>query len=156
MKKSIISSDLSHDQVFVDKVIKEMLDHSNRRLFSIIITSDNFYVQYKSSHSFYHLQKLSNKLNIQIIRVYGIPGHGKNEVDCCSGVAKIAIRNKVSKGKFFSSAEDCTNFLSNKFANFIDPKYMFKVINSEELIVLRKDDQKFNSNQLKGCLNLEW
>ena len=51
---------------------------------SIIITSDNCYIQYKSSHSFIHLQKLSNKLNIQIIRVYGIPGHGKNEVDCCS------------------------------------------------------------------------
>ena len=93
---------------------------------------------------------LSNKLNIQIIRVYGIPGHGKNEVDCCSGVAKIAIRNEVSKGKPFSSAEDRTNFLSNKFANFIDPKYMFKVINSEELNVSCKADQKIQFKPIKG------
>ena len=56
---------------------------------TLIITCDDCTCQYKSVQHVYHLQKLATELKTTIIRIYGIAGHGKNEVDCCGGVVKI-------------------------------------------------------------------
>ena len=58
---------------------------------TFIITGENCCSQYKSAKTFYHLNNICNKYNINIIGIYGVAGHGKNEVDTVGGVSKIAI-----------------------------------------------------------------
>ena len=58
---------------------------------TLVIESDNCSVQYKLARHFYHLQQLSNQTNKTIIRIYGIDGHDKVEVDHVGGVAKVAV-----------------------------------------------------------------
>ena len=74
--------DLQHDQSFVATVIENMLDGIDVDGKVLVIISDNCSAQFKSVHNFTDLQNLANKLQVAIIRIYGIPGHGKNEIDC--------------------------------------------------------------------------
>ena len=71
-----------HDHVFVKIAMDEMLSEvSNMNSFdAVVIESDNCTAQYKSAKDFNDLQKLSNRLDKNIIRLYGIAGHGKGEV----------------------------------------------------------------------------
>ena len=55
---------------------------------NIVIITGNCASQYKSALNFHDLQKIANKTKSQIIKIYGILGHGKNEIDCVGGVAK--------------------------------------------------------------------
>lgn len=67
----------------------------------LIIESDNCAAQYKSSVHFESIQRLSDKYNIKIIRLFGIPEHGKGEVDHVGGIAKTAIQREIATGAFF-------------------------------------------------------
>ena len=69
----------------------------------------------KSEQHFHDLQSVATKYKIKIIRIYGIAGHGKNEIDTVGGVAKIALRKSVAKGDFFPLASACVKFLVEKF-----------------------------------------
>ena len=105
------SDDLQHDQSFVATVIENMLDGIDVVGKTLVIISDNCCAQYKSVQNFTDHQNLANKLQVTIVRIYGIPGHGKNEIDCVGGggegVVKIAIRRAVTEGHFFPSATSC-------------------------------------------------
>ena len=57
----------------------------------MLIESDNCTSQHKSAKSFYDMQELAKKYNINLIHLNGIAGHGKGEVDHVGGVAKISI-----------------------------------------------------------------
>ena len=57
----------------------------------IVVDGDNCSSQYKSVLHFYYLQELANNYNIPVVRMYGIPGHGKGEVDRVGGTANVAI-----------------------------------------------------------------
>ena len=46
----------------------------------VVIDSDNFTAQYKSAKHFNNLQKLSDRLDKNIIHLYKIAGHRKCEV----------------------------------------------------------------------------
>ena len=59
---------------------------------AIVIDSDNCSVQYKSCLSFHHLQRISNKFDLPVIKMYGIPGHGKGEVDHVGSTAKVMAK----------------------------------------------------------------
>ena len=97
-----ISDDLTHDQAFVRAVMEEMLGEMDIEHGStLIVFSDNCSCQYKSSQNFHDLQAVSTKYNIKVIRIYGIPGHGKNEIDMAGGIVKIALRRSVSMGGSF-------------------------------------------------------
>lgn len=74
---------------------------------TVIITSDNCSSQYKSANFFSDLQNLATEFNVTIVRIYGIAGHGKNEVDMVGGTAKIAIRTAISRNKSFFNAGEC-------------------------------------------------
>ena len=71
-----------HDHVFVKIAMDEMLSEVNNMnsFDAVVIESDNCTAQYKSAKHFNDLQKLSNRLDKNIIRLYGIAGHGKGEV----------------------------------------------------------------------------
>ena len=87
-----LSNDRKHDQHFVHTVLDTMLDSFDfEESEYLIIESDNCAAQYKSSVHFESIQRLSDKYDIKIIRLFGIPEHGKGEVDHVGGIAKTAI-----------------------------------------------------------------
>ena len=82
-----ISDSVKHDQSFTNIVINEMLaDEDVSSYDCVVIDSDNCSGQYESVLNFHHLQELSDVHNITVIRMYGIPGHGKGEVDHVGGI----------------------------------------------------------------------
>ena len=83
-----ISDDLKHDQKFVRVCVEEMLssiDIPHDETQYLVIESDNCTSQYKSAEHFYDLQCIADAIKKKIIRVYGIAGHGKGEVDHVGG-----------------------------------------------------------------------
>ena len=122
-----LSDDIKHDQTFVLNVMQRMIDEVNIEP-GVSCTS-----QYKSVQNFFDLQNLANEHHVKIIRIYGIPGHGKNETDCVGSVAKIAIRHAVTTGEFFPTSTDCVNFLTKKFESSYNPEYCIKEISPETL-----------------------
>ena len=88
--------------MFVELVSVEMLKSVvTENGIHLIVKSDNCSAQYKSAQHFFHLHELSTEKQIPIIRIYGIAGHGKGEVDHVGGLAKITIRREISGGGFF-------------------------------------------------------
>ena len=61
----------------------------------IITESDNCTVQYKSAEHFTNIQKLSDEYQRPVIRLYGIAGHGKGEVDHVGVLPKLLFGMKL-------------------------------------------------------------
>ena len=111
-----ISDDVIHDQSFVNSVMISTIQAEIKSFAdTIFIQSDNCASQYKSAESFFDLQNLSNNFGRRVIRVYGVAGHGKSEVDSVGGTLKIAVRRAVSCGSYFEKSSDIVSFLSSKF-----------------------------------------
>ena len=126
-----VSDSKKHDQVFTNIAITEMLskeDVTNSDV--VIIDSDNCASQYKSGLHFYHLQEISNNYVISVIRTYGIPGHGKGEVDHVGCTAKVTI---------FINATDIVDALNEKYADSTTTRYCIIEISEEELQTSRKE-----------------
>ena len=106
-----VSDTLKHDQVFVKFAIMDMLENTNiANISTIIIESDNCKAQYKSAHHYDDLQEITNMLNKTLIRVFGVAGHGKGEVDHVGGIVKVAVRQEVARGQIFTSASQVQRF----------------------------------------------
>ena len=105
----------------------------------IIIDSDNCASQYKSGLHFYHLQEISNNYDISVIRTYGIPGHGKGEVDHVGGTAKVTIRRMAAAGCTFINATDIVDALKKNYADSTTTQNCIKEISEEELQTSRKE-----------------
>ena len=85
-----LSDDVYQDQVFVNIVLDKMLEESKlEEGETLVIESDNCTSQYKSAEHFDGLVKLATRNNVKIIRIYGVAGHGKGEVDHVGGIAKV-------------------------------------------------------------------
>lgn len=136
-----LSSDRKHDQHFVHCVLEEMLHNTEQHISSnsvIMIESDNCSCQYKSSAHFDSLQRLSDDIGRKIIRVFGIPEHGKGEVDHVGGIAKTAIRREIAAGSFYSDVNDMVAMLREKFESKESPKYVCKVISENTVLEQRE------------------
>jgi len=145
------SDDLTHDQSFVNVTLYQMLSSIEiEPKTSLIITSDNCKGQYKSTQNFFDLQRLSNHYQCTIVRIYGIAGHGKNEVDAVGGVAKIAIRKAIAQGQSFFNSEDCIDFLMGKFGECVSPTYSVQLIDPEKLADDRKEARFQRFPTIKG------
>ena len=119
-----VSDSQVHDQVFSKHTLKEMISSSDIPAGTqLVIESDNCSGQFKSAHHFYHLQQLSNELGSTIVRMYGIAGHGKGEVDHVGGVAKVAVRRQIAGGEVFLRSKNIVEFLRNKFGENTSPSY---------------------------------
>ena len=103
----------------------------------LIIESDNCSSQYKSAQHFFDLQEISNENDIFIIRIFGIAGHGKGEVDHVGGLTKIAIRHEIARGDYLDSAADMVDFLIEKFGNCVNPRYSISEISCRDLEIER-------------------
>ena len=119
-----ISDSRVHDQAFVKLVLVKMLDSVTIPEGAIIIIeSDNCSSQYKSAHHFQDIQDLANKYGCTIIRVFGIAGHGKGEVDHVGGVAKVAVRQEIARGYIYTKAHEICEYLHEKFGKKTAPVY---------------------------------
>ena len=119
-----LSNSRIHDQVFVKQVLEEMFEVADiPDGVKLVIESDNCSGQYKSTQHFSHLQLLSNTWNRVIIRLYGIAGHGKGEVDHVGGVAKIGVRTAIASGSVFDNSKEIVSFLNEKFGKKESPRY---------------------------------
>ena len=125
-----------HDQVFVNKVLLEMLQNVDdfEQIDTILIENDNCFNQYKYAQHFHNLQSISNKFNKNLICVYGVTGHGKREVDHVGGLAKVIIRQWVAACEVFLSSSKMVDYLAVKFKDSTNPKYIVKEIDSSLLV----------------------
>ena len=82
---------------------------------------------------------------MKIIRVYGIAGHGKGEVDQVGGMTKVAVRREVAAGKSFINADDIVEILEQKF-----PNNFFDVISTKELEDRRSEDVLLSVETIDG------
>ena len=129
-----ISDSNKHNQVFVNIVMNEMLAEADvTNCDMIVVDSDNCSSQYKSVLHFYHLQELTNNYNIPVVRMYGIPGHGKGEVDHVGGTAKVTIRKMAARGHSFYNASNIVEALVDWYAGSSSVKYYIKEISPEQL-----------------------
>ena len=143
-----------HNQVFVDLVIKEMLNEEDLTSpEAVLVDSDNCTGQYKSAEHFYHLQQTSNTYDLPVIRIYGVPGHGKGEVDNVGGMAKVAVRRMAAEGQSFHNAEDITSALHGKFKENTSPQYHIKEIKVQDLEIARNKIKKMSFKTVDGSSN---
>ena len=98
-----------------------------------MIESDNCTSQYKSAQHYHDLQEISTKYDRMLVRVFGIAGDGKGEIDHIGVLAKIAIRQVVTLGKYFNSSKEILEFLSKKFNGSKSLSYMWKEIEVSQL-----------------------
>ena len=63
-----LSDDTNHDSIFVDHVIRDIIDKYNIQNEDLWIQSDNALSQYKNKYSFGLLNKLASEFNLRIIR----------------------------------------------------------------------------------------
>eukprot|EP00794_Sanderia_malayensis_P019611 gene19611-21542_t len=133
-----VSDTLVHDQAFVDIAMREMLSTTDLdEATCILVESDNCSGQYKSAEHFHDLQKISNDTNLKLIRLYGIEGHGKGEVDHVGGIAKVYARDQITRGVIFTNAAGIATSLIKKFGANMKPAYHIKEVEVEELEELR-------------------
>ena len=113
-----------HDQAFVKLAVTEMLENTNMPdLAPIIVESDNCKAQYKSCHHYIDMQNVLDKFKCMLIRIFGIEGHGKGEVDHVGGVVKVAVRQQIARGDLFTTASEVKEFLMETFGRKEHPKY---------------------------------
>ena len=130
-----LSHEIKHDQYFVESVLTEMLGGVEvKRNTTIVIESDNCSSQYKSTAHFDSNQRLADEYRVKIVRFFGIPEHGKGEVDHVGGVAKTTIRREIAACEFFSSVSEMVAMLKKWFGDQEQPKYVIKEITSSDVL----------------------
>ena len=83
--------------------------------------------------------------NVNILCIYGVAGHGKNEVDTVGGGAKIVLRTAITSGRLFYNAEECVEYLIDKFSAQEQPSYDNSSCDNSELTTINH-----TFNQLSG------
>ena len=99
---------------------------------TLILRSDNA-SNFKSAEAFDDIQRICNETNINIMRVYGSPGHGKCEVDSAGGHLKNPIRKHITKGNIIHSAGGVAAYLTAKYIEKQQPQYHIKELLSGEM-----------------------
>ena len=69
-----------------------------------IIENDNCSQQDNSCVHFESIQCMAKDYEFKILCVFGIPEHGKEEVDHVGGVAKTTVQCETAAGEFYSDA----------------------------------------------------
>ena len=98
---------------------------------------------------------MANKHKKIIIRIYGIAGQCKGEVDHAGGIAKVSIRKAVASGLTFSNSEEMVDYSDNKFKDNTSTKYYFKEIDAKKLDELRARARANKYETLKDLTNFK-
>ena len=147
-----LSDDTNHDSIFVDHVIRNIIDKYGvcNLKYNLWIQSDNVSSQYKNKYSFGLLNKLASEFNLRIIRTYGAAGHGKGAIDGKSsfGVKNVLRKDIVTHNVFFNKSEKVVDYLEIKCSCFSythlpsDDVVKSRIENNESMII--KDCMKQN------------
>ena len=70
--------------------------------------------------------------------MYGIPGHGKGEVDHVGGTDKVTVQQMAAAGHVFHNAKDIVECWIEKYAE-LSTNYCIEEISEEELQLGRKE-----------------
>ena len=153
-----MSDDRKHNQHFAQSCIERMFEAPELQAFdmtNVIIESDNFSEQYKSSPHFHAMQKIANRYNIPVIRIYEIAEHGKGEINHIRGIAKNTICQEAAKGESFFSAEDIAHLLRIKFGDNENPSYCIKEVSCEELEIRRQAARFVEHQTIDGSASFQ-
>ena len=146
-----VSDDKIHDSTFMRIAVNDILvDVPIAENDVLGLESDNCCAQYKKAAHFKDCQDFANRLRALLLRIYGISGHGKGEVDHVGGISKVAIRREVAAGKFLSTAEQMVEFLNDKFFERDHPKYSCHEVTSKILDEERASDRLFRHKTIEG------
>ena len=137
-----LSDDLIQDHVFVNQTLEKMLEEVD-------------HTEYKCAAHFDKMQKIADKYCVKVIRYYGIPGHGKGEVDHVGGLTKVAVRREVAATRELTDTEEMVQFLQMKLAEKADPSYVFKNIICEDLEEERKTDRFLKYKTIVGSAKFQ-
>ena len=96
----------------------------------IVTESDNCSYQYKSSAHFHGIQTLANKFQVNVIRIFNIGEHEKDEVDHVGGLAKATLHRAIAAGEFFNVGE-MVEYLDETLHSTEDLKYNVKEIDEK-------------------------
>ena len=111
MKKYVyhLCDDTKHDPVFVNEVLKEILNTK-------LIKSDNAPTQHKNQYAFFLLQQIAKNYNVTVLRIYGAARHGKGLIDAMSsfGVKGILRRDIIENDEWFSNSAEICGYLNLK------------------------------------------
>ena len=134
-----LSEDKVHGQQFIGVTLNQMLNNTDDTGSEyLLIESDNAY-QYKSCQHFDIVQELANKRNQMVIRNYGIPEHGKGEVDHVGGIGKTTLRRAIARGKFLDAVPEMVDHLKAEFGNKECPCYVIDEVKEEDLKLARNE-----------------
>ena len=142
-----ISDDTKHDSVFVDYVIRDIIERYGIKNEDLWIQSDNASSQYKNKHAFAFYQKLANDFGLCIIKRYGAAGHGKGTIDGMSsfGVKNILRYDTVTQDIFFNGSKIIVNYLAQK-----KPEFFYTHVSTLEVMAKRCGEAK--SFDIKNCM----
>ena len=99
-----LSDDTNHDSIFVDHVIRNIIDKYGvcNLKYNLWTQSDNVSSQYKNKYSFGLLNKLASEFNLRIIRTYGAARKGAIDGMTSFGVKKL-LRKDIATHNVFST-----------------------------------------------------
>ena len=142
-----ISDDTKHDLVFVNYVIRDIIERYRIKNEDLWIQSDNALSQYKNKHAFAFFQKLANDFGLCIIRTCGAAGHGKGAIDEMSSfeVKNILRHDTVAQDIFFNGSESIVNYLVQK-----KPGFFYTHVSTLEVAAKRCGEAK--PFDIKNCM----
>lgn len=146
-----ISEDRTHDQSYILLSAEDAVSQLPAHLLSLVLRSDNA-SNFKCAEAFHDMQKFANKYDITLVRVYGIAGHGKSEVDSCGGHLKTPARKHIAKGNILRSAKEVCSFLSDKYdpEKYANPLYHTKEITKHDLDIEREKRRYMKFDMVSG------
>ena len=129
-----MSEDTKYDPVFVDYVIRDIIEKYGIRVEDLWIQSDNAPSQYKNKHAFRLYQKLADEFNLRIVRTYGAAGHGKGVIDAMSsyGAKNVLRHDIVTLDVLFKSSESIVDYLAMK-----KPQFSYTNVPADKVALLR-------------------
>ena len=134
-----LSDDTIHDGLFVETVLRDIIQLQNFHNQVILIKSDNCPSQYKCKNVFPTYQKLCDEYDITMIRIYGAAGHGRGLIDAMSSFGCKAILRQDIMGKdiWFNNSGDIVDYLSGRG----DTRMLYRHIDMVKMAEKRISDE---------------
>ena len=112
-------SDYNTHNISYTGAVFDHLYSINRGIEIFRVRSDNCQEQFKSLYVFGFWQNFAKQNDIQVLLVYGIPGHGKWLVDSMSSFGvKGPLRQAIVRENFwYTNSQDIKDYLTMKFVN---------------------------------------
>ena len=108
-----------HDgQLWLQSIVDVVTDLQNLlkiKFTGLLLKSDNAASQFKCKYIYSGLYTVARILDIRkVLQVFGVPRHGKDEVDNVGGTIKSALRRQVAIGKQIKGSQDICRIIGEE------------------------------------------